>query len=636
MKRHSKSKRGRNTDDHSMTALVIGTLGIVFANIGTSPLFAFRECFSGPHAVAPDQANILGILSLIFWSIALVVVLKYLTVIMQANNKGEGGIVALMAMLMQKSTPGHRPVSVDKVIMIGLFGAALMYGDGIITPAITVLSAIEGLAVADVRFQQYVVPLTVGLLMGLFLLQYKGVSGKGKLLGWVILVWFASITAIAVPWIILQPQVLFAVNPLFAVQFFAAHGFHGLIVLAAVILCITGAESLYAGVGHFGVRPIRIGWYALVFPALILNYFGQGALLLVKGPAAAANPFFGLVPADFLYPMVLIATSAAVVASQALISTAYALSQQIMQLGFLPRLSVVHTSAKTEGQIYVPWVNNLLMIACVGLVLIFKHSSGLATAYGLAVTGTMTITTVLFYLVSRQVWEWPAAPALLVAGFFLVFDLAFFGANLVKVHEGGWIPLLIAALVYLLMSTWQRGRASLATSMLSRSVPLSDFMARVETEKPHRVKGTAVFMTPNVDVAPIVLLHHFKHNQVLHEKILILTVQTKKVPFVKFEEHGRLTDLGSGFSKIIAKYGFMEQPSVLEILACGGITSDDVDEGNVSFFLGRETLLTTGGSPLSSLQKRVFAFLSRNAQSASVYYRVPPDHVIELGSQLEL
>ncbi len=636
MKLFSKSKRGRNSADHPMTALVIGALGVVYGDIGTSPLYALKECFSGPHAVLPDQANILGILSLVFWSITLVVVLKYLTFVMCANNKGEGGIVALMALLMQRSTPGIRPISVGKVVTVGLFGTALLYGDGIITPAVTVLSAVEGLEVATPMFHRFIVPITVGILIALFLFQYKGTNRLGAIFGWATLVWFASISLIAIPWILVKPQVLFAINPLFAIRFFMIHGVPGFVVLGAVVLCITGAEALYADMGHFGARPIRIAWYAIVFPALILNYFGQGALLLDKGAAAVGNPFFGLVPREFLYPMVAIATVAAIVASQALITGAYSLTSQIMQLGFLPRLSVVHTSERMEGQIYVPRVNTLLMIGCISLVIIFKESTNLAAAYGLAVTGTMTITTILFYLVMRQVWEWPALPALGVAGFFLAFDIAFFSANLVKIHEGGWIPVLIAALIYLLMSTWKRGRASLSTAMLSRSAPLADFMAKIDIDKPFRVKGTAVFMTPNVDIAPSVLLHHFKHNQVLHERILILTVQTKKVPFVKFEEHGRLTDLGNGFSKVIAKYGFMEQPSVLEILACAGISSDDIDEGNVSFYLGRETLLISGGSRLGNLQKQVFAFLSRNAQSASVFFRVPTDHVIELGSQLEL
>lgn len=614
--------------------LLLGALGVVYGDIGTSPLYALKECFNGPHAVSLAAANVLGILSLVFWSITLVVGIKYLAIIMRADNKGEGGIMALMALLMQKTSPGQRPFSSGKIMLFGLFGAALLYGDGIITPAISVLSAVEGLEIATPLLQPYIVPLTVVILIALFLAQSGGTARMGAIFGPVMLLWFVTIAAIAVPWIIRSPEVLLAFNPYYAVRFFINNGFHGFLVLGAVVLCITGGEALYADMGHFGRRPIRKAWYLVVFPALIINYFGQGALLLEMGTEAVKNPFYALVPKEFLYPIVGLATMATVVASQALISGAFSLTQQATQLGFLPRLAVVHTSEHTEGQIFVPRVNFLLMISCIALVLIFKESSNLAAAYGIAVTGTMAITSILFYAVARQIWQWDVSSAALVAGFFLLIDLSFFAANTAKIFHGGWVPIALGAVVFLFMTTWQRGRLVLSEMMILRSMPMDDFLKKVEQENPPRVKGTAVFMTPNRDVAPSVLLHHYKHNKVLHESVVILTVLTKKVPFVQFDEHGRTTDLGQGFSKIIAKYGFMEQPHVMDILEAGGIMGRA--HGEISFYLGRETLLTTGVSKLSTLRKRLFAFMMRNAQPATVFFRVPPDKVIELGSQVEI
>lgn len=636
MKPLGRFRRRRVSGDHSenLGKLILGALGVVYGDIGTSPLYAIKECFNGPHAVSLDAANILGILSLVFWSVTLVVVVKYLFVIMRADNKGEGGIMALMALLMQKSAPGERPYSVTKIMLFGLFGAALLYGDGVITPAISVLSAVEGLEVAAPVLHSYVVPLTVLILIVLFLAQSRGTAKMGSIFGPVTLVWFVSIAAVAVPWILKRPEVLAALNPVHAIAFFFHNGLHGALVLGAVVLCITGGEALYADMGHFGKKPIRMAWFMVVFPALIINYFGQGALLLEMGGEAVKNPFYALVPKTLLYPMIGLATCATVIASQALISGAFSLTHQATQLGYLPRLAVVHTSERTEGQIYVPRVNLFLMIGCIALVLMFRESSGLAAAYGIAVTGTMAITSLLFYAVARQIWQWNIWPATLLTSFFLVIDLTFFGANTAKLFHGGWVPIVIATSIFLLMTTWWHGRAVLQEQMISRAKPLDEFVAEIEATNPPRVPGTAVFMTPNLDVAPGVLLHHYKHNKVLHEKIVLLTVVTKKVPFVKFDEHGRLTDLGAGIAKIVAKYGFMEQPQVMDILEAGGVSSRLGSD--FSFYLGRETVLTTGTSRLARWRKKLFAFMIRNAQPATVFYRVPPDHVVELGSQVQI
>lgn len=629
-------RRHRVSGDHTenLGKLVLGALGVVYGDIGTSPLYALKECFNGPHAISLDPSNILGILSLVFWSITLVVTVKYLSVIMKADNKGEGGIMALMALLMQKHSAGKRPFSSTKIMVLGLFGAALLYGDGIITPAISVLSAIEGLEMAAPLLHSYIVPITVGILVMLFLVQSGGSARMGKVFGPVMLVWFASLMATGLPWIIKNPKVLAALNPVHAVGFFMHNGVHGFLALSAVVLCITGGEALYADMGHFGKRPIRFAWYLVVFPALIINYFGQGALLLEAGAEAVKNPFYGLVPKFLLLPMIGLAAFATVVASQALISGAFSLTQQATQLGYLPRLAVVHTSESTEGQIYVPRINYWMMIGCIALVLIFRESSALAAAYGIAVTGTMAVTSLLFYAVARQIWQWERLPATLVASFFLVVDLTFFGANTAKLLHGGWVSIAIGAVVFLLMITWHHGRAVLHQKTISRSMPIDAFIAEIEKTKPPRVSGTAVFMTPNLDVAPSVLLHHYKHNKVLHEKIVLLTVVTKKVPFVKFDEHGRLTDLGHGFAKVVAKYGFMEQAHVMDILEAAGLTARM--KGDLSFYLGRETVLTTGQSRLAFWRKNLFAYMVRNAQSATVFYRVPPDNVVELGSQVEI
>ncbi len=620
----------RAESPRELAAISIAALGVVYGDIGTSPLYAFKECFGVEHGLPRTPENVLGILSLIFWSLTLVVILKYLAFIMRADNRGEGGILALLALISDVKSKSKLGL-----VFLGLFGAALLYGDGMITPAISVLSAMEGLGVATHALDRFVVPSTVAILVLLFLVQKRGTASVGAVFGPATLVWFVAIAAAGLPWILKNPTVLKAMNPLYGVKFFLHHGKHGFLVLGSVVLCITGGEALYADMGHFGAKPIRIAWFAVVFPALLLNYFGQGALMLARG-AAVEHPFYELVSGWMLYPMVAIAAVATVVASQALISGAYSLTQQAVQLGYCPRVSIVHTSGDAEGQIYVPEINSILMVACVALVLAFRESGKLAAAYGIAVTGTMSITSLLFYQVARKKWGWSFGVAGGLVGLFLVFDLSFFAANLVKFMHGGWFPIVIATAIFVIMVTWKRGRAALGAYMLGATLPIDMFLSDVKETKPHRVKGSAVFMTSNPDGAPPVLLHHFKHNKVLHEQVLLLSIQTKHDPEVPANERVTVTDLGHGFYQVVAVYGFMQTPSVLDILqACreGGVAANPDD---TSFFLGRETLLTTGKSGMATWRKALFSFLSRNARPATHFFRIPPNRVVEMGIQVEL
>jgi KUP system potassium uptake protein len=618
-----------------LVKISLGALGVVYGDIGTSPLYALKECLSGEHGVAPTEANVLGLLSLVFWSLTLVIVVKYLSFIMRADNHGEGGILALLALL--RGEGGTTRKGAGALLLMGLFGAALLYGDGIITPAISVLSAVEGLEVATTTFQPFVIPVTVAILVGLFLAQKRGTAGIGAIFGPAMLVWFGSIAVTGVVWIVRMPSVLVAVNPMHAVSFFVEHRIHGFLVLAAVVLCITGGEALYADMGHFGVRPIRIAWYSIVFPCLLLNYFGQGAVVLLKGAPAAANPFFAMVDGWMVYPYVVIATVATVIASQALISGAYSLTQQAVQLGYWPRVSIVHTSGDAEGQIYIPEVNNALMVACCILVMAFRKSTNLASAYGIAVTGTMSITSILFYAVARTRWKWSRLQAGSVTALFLCFDLAFFLANATKIADGGWVPLAMALVVFTIMTTWKRGRDALYAFLRGITLPLDLFMEDMARQEPHRVKGTAVFMTSNPDGAPPVLLHHFKHNKVLHEQVVLLAIMTHHEPEVRSKERiQHIKDLGHGFHQVTAAYGFMQTPNVLEVLQRCADAGLVTDKNDTSFFLGRETLLITDRPGMAKWRKILFAFLSRNARPANAFFRIPPNRVVELGTQIEL
>jgi KUP system potassium uptake protein len=618
-----------------LVPLALGALGIVYGDIGTSPLYSIKECFMmidgkvAPHAMPVNHDSVLGILSLVFWSLTLVVAVKYLSFITRADNKGEGGMFALLALL-----PDRQRKSTAVVVMAGLFGASLLYGEGIITPGISVLSAVEGLGVATHAMDQFILPITLVILLALFLVQKRGTGGIGKVFGPVMMVWFIAISVLGVRSIIDYPEVLQAVNPLWGVRLFQHNPWHGFVVLGSVVLCITGGEALYADMGHFGAKSIRLSWFAMVFPALLLNYFGQGAFLLNHG--WVENPFFEIVPRPLLYPMVALATAATVIASQALISGAFSLTRQAVQLGFMPRVTIVHTSAENAGQIYVPEVNYALMTACLALVLIFQKSSALTAAYGIAVTGTMSITSVVFFFVATRNWKWPvwkAAPLLVL---FLSIDLPFFAANTIKFFQGGWVPTVIGVSMFALMTTWKRGRAELALRFNQSLMPLAALLEDIEGTKPHRVRGSAIFMASNTDGTPPVLLHHLKHNQVLHRQVVLLSIVARDVPMVAREDQIHVKELGNGFFKVVWETGFMETPNVPQVLIRAREHGLVCEPSTTSYFLGRETLLTNGKSSMMKWRKLLFAFVARNALSATSYFGLPPGRVVELGMQVDL
>ncbi|WNG43276.1 potassium transporter Kup [Archangium minus] len=617
-----------------VATLALGALGIVYGDIGTSPLYALRECFSGSHGVQPTHENVLGVLSLVFWALIIVVSVKYLVFVMRADNRGEGGILALMALAMQRKRGEEvkvRPV----VVTLGVFGASLLYGDGLITPAISVLSAVEGLSVATPFFEPYIQPLTIIILVGLFMIQRHGTAGIGAIFGPFMLVWFLTLAVLGVREMVSYPAVVWAVSPLHAVRFFLHNEGHGFLVLGAVFLVVTGGEALYADMGHFGWRPIKWAWFVLVLPALMLNYMGQGALLL-RDPSKASNPFFYLAPSWALYPLVVLATGATVIASQALISGAFSLTQQAIQLGYTPRLEVVHTSAEERGQIYLPGINLALLVGIILLVLGFKSSSNLAAAYGISVTTTMTITTVLAYVVARERWNVSRAVALPVAALFLVVDVSFWGSNLVKIAAGGWFPLLMALFVFTLMTTWKKGRDILANRLRGNSIPLKQLLGSFGDHPPVRVPGTAIFMTGNPEGTPPALLHNLKHNKVLHEQVMLLTIASEEVPHVPPEERVEVIKLEEGFVRVIARYGFMENPSIPDILKRAREKGLQFNLMGTSFFLGRETLIPSKKPGMAMWREALFSWMSRNARSATAYFRIPPNRVVELGAQVEL
>ncbi len=617
--------------------LGLGALGVVYGDIGTSPLYALKECFGPVHGVPVSPANVLGVLSLVFWALTFVVTVKYLSFVMRADNRGQGGIFALMALVGQKdlSQKGRRTL-----LLLGLFGAALLYGDGVITPAISVLGAVEGVAVAAPALSHVVVPLALAILFLLFFFQRRGTAAVGAVFGPVMLLWFVTIAALGVRGILLDPSVLRAVNPVHAVSFMARNGVHGFLVLGAVVLVITGGEALYADLGHFGKRPIRLAWLTVAMPAILLNYFGQGALLLHQ-PDAARSPFYLLAPAWGRYPLIAIATFAAVVASQAMISGAFSLTNQAVQLGYSPRVTIRHTSRSEFGQIYVPEVNWILGVACMALVLEFQSSSNLAAAYGIAVTGDMAITTLLFYRVTRDHWGWPRWRSLSLTLLFLGVDLAFFLANAVKIREGGWFPLAAGALVFTLLSTWKRGRDALSVQIREAGLPLDLFIADVQKRPPVRVPGTAVFMTSNVGSAPPVLLHHLKHNKTLHERVVLVSMVTEEIPRVSRKDRLSVRELGAGFYQVVGRHGFMQTPHVPALLGSlpeGAIPGPRLEKSvmDTTYFLGRETLLPSGPSKMATWRKKLFIVMARNAQTASSFFGLPPNRVVEMGAQLQL
>jgi len=589
-----------------------------------------RECFYGQHGVSPTHANVLGVLSLILWSLILIISVKYLTLILRADNRGEGGILALATLVSDVLRRGKF------LFLLGLFGAALLYADGMITPAISVMGAVEGLHVATPLFDHYVVPIAVVILIGLFFFQSRGTTGVGAVFGPITMIWFIAISLLGIGHIIRAPEVLAAINPVHGYEFFMLNGWRGFVVLGAVFLVVTGGEALYADIGHFGTAPIRLTWFAVVLPALTLNYFGQGALLLVQ-PDAAVNPFYRMAPPWALYPLVVLATAAAVIASQAIISGAFSLTMQAIQLGYSPRLRAVYTSERVIGQIYVPVVNWGLMVACVALVLGFRNSSNLAAAYGVAITTTMLITTILFYVVARRRWRWPAAAALPIAAFFITIDLAFFGANILKIAHGGWFPLLVSAAILFLMLTWRKGRRVLRSRLGEICIPLDEFLSELKNQNIRRVPGTAVYMSGNRFGTPLALLHNLKHNKVLHEQVVLLTVRTEEVPYlVNAKDRVALEDLHEGFWRAQIHFGFIEKPNVP--VALDRVKQADLrfDPMRTTYFIGRETILATRKLGLSSWRGSIFAWMTRNAGDVTSYFCLPPNGVVELGARVEV
>ncbi len=607
--------------------LALGALGVVYGDLGTNPLFALAEAFGGAHPLGVDRLAVLGVLSLIFWSLTLVVTVKYLAFVMRASNGGEGGILALLALI----PPAKRPRALVFVI---LFGASLLYGDGVVTPAISVLSAVEGLKVAAPRLAPYVVPITAVILVLLFLVQRRGTEGIGFVFGPVMTIWFVTIAVLGVRQIVHQPVVLTAIDPRCAMAFIGARPREAFTVLGAVILCIAGAEALYADMGHFGRRPIALAWFGLVLPSLLLDYFGQGAFLL-GGGSPGSSIFYATVPARFLLPMILLSASATVIASQALISGAYSLTQQAVQLGYSPRVTVVHTSAGHRGQIYVPEVNWALMAACVALVVGFKTSDSLAAAYGLAVMGTMTVTTLAYFVVLVHAWRWPLWRAVPLCLAFAAIDAVFLAANLRKFVEGGWVPFTIGLAVFVLFATWIVGRGRLGSYLRGMMIPLPSFLADIAETKPHRVRGTAVFLTGNTGGVPTLLLHHFKHNQVLHETVVLLTIASIDEPYADADRRFEYEPLGHGFHRLVARFGYMEAPNVPALLRGAKRAGLSIDLDRTTYFLGRETLIAQQRG-IRGLPMKLFALVSRNAMSATAYFGIPPNRVVELGMQIEL
>ncbi|MEP6729406.1 MAG: potassium transporter Kup [bacterium] len=617
-----------------LAVLSLTALGVVYGDIGTSPLYALRECFKAEYGIVPAPANIIGVLSLILWSLILVVSIKYIVFILRADNRGEGGILALLALLLQQKRRADDTGRRLALVALGLFGAALLYGDGVITPAISVLGAVEGLEVNTPALAPFVMWISLAIIFALFMVQRFGTARVGTAFGPIMLVWFATISVLGVRSILAAPEVLAAANPWHGLLFFREHGMGGFLTLGAVVLCVTGGEALYADMGHFGKRPIRLAWFVIVLPALLLNYFGQGALLL-REPTAASNPFYLLAPSAFQWPLLIIATAAAVVASQALISGAFSLTQQSVQLGYSPRMQIIHTSKHEAGQIYIPEVNKALMVGCLLLVIGFKNSSNLSAAYGIAVTGTMAITSILFAVVARTRWNWSVAHVVTLTAAFLLIDLSFLIANVVKIEHGGWVPIAMAVGVYTLMSTWKRGRLQLNEIQSEHSLPLNLFLSGMERTPIPRVRGTAVFMTSTADGVPVVMMHHLKHNKMLHETVIILSVTTRGIPEVSADHVVSLEKLGHGFYRVVATYGFMQSPNIPDVLAHAAREGVPVPTMDTSYYLGRERLVLTGKAKMSRARKRLFALMSRNARSATEFFQIPPNRVVELGAQIE-
>jgi len=614
--------------------LTLTALGVVYGDIGTSPLYTIRECFYGTHAVAVTPENVLGVLSMVLYALILVISVKYIVIVMRADNQGEGGILALTALLPERRRAAARQ-GTPLLIGLGIFGAALLYGDGMITPAISVLGAVEGLQVETPLFAPYVVPMSVGILVMLFLFQKYGTHSVGRLFGPIMVVWFLTIATLGVSWIVREPAVTGALNPVHAVRYFRAHGLPGIAVLGAVFLAVTGGEALYADMGHFGKKPIRFAWFSLVLPALVLNYFGQGALLLLNGDAAR-QPFFLLAPSWALFPLVGLATAAAIIASQALISGAFSLTQQAIQLGYAPRLDIEHTSSHEMGQVYVPQVNWALMVSTILIVIGFGSSSALAAAYGIAVTMTMVITAVLLHVIAVERWKWPKPIALTLTAIFLTIDTTFFGANLLKLFQGGWLPIMIGTCIFTVMTTWKTGRRLVAERLVARAIPIDHFLDVIKAAPPVRVSGTAVFMTAQPRGIPPALAHNLRHNKMLHTHVVLMTVGTAPVPHVSEEQRVGMDTLGYGIFAVRLLYGFMEDPHVPQALQAAQAHGLAIDLDDITYFLGRETLLVTGRRGMARWRERLFVVMTRNAVRATAFFHLPPERVVELGVQVEI
>jgi KUP system potassium uptake protein len=616
-----------------LAGLSLAALGVVFGDIGTSPLYAVRECFHGEYGIPITDNNVLGVLSLLVWALLLIVSLKYLTFIMKADNDGEGGILALTALIItQAKKNGYERWF---LVVIGLFGAALLYGDGMITPAISVLSAVEGVQIIAPAFKELVIPVTIIVLVALFLFQHHGTAKVGTLFGPIIFVWFVVIGLLGLAEIIRYPQILKAIQPWYGISFLLSNHLQGFMVLGAVFLSVTGAEALYADMGHFGRRPIRLTWVLLVLPALLLNYFGQGALLLAF-PAESHHPFYGLVPSWAMIPMVILSTSATIIASQALITGVFSLTQQAIQLGYLPRLTITHTSARHIGQIYVPAANWSLMIATISLVAGFGSSSKLAAAYGVAVTATMIISTILFYYVARDLWKWNLVGLNLLISFFAIIDLSFFGASMSKLFQGAWFPLAIGLAVFTLMLTWKQGRTLLLEQLKNRTLTIEEFLQSLSLQQPHRVNGQAVYLTANPDVVPVAMLHNLRHNKVIHSEVALFHFTTERVPRVPNNRKVEVSKLGDGFFKVVARYGFLEYPNIRQVIALANHQGLHFKPESISFFLSREKIIAELKSKMTLWRKKLFALMARNALSATAYYDLPSGQVIEIGVLVQI
>ncbi|QZA77925.1 potassium transporter Kup [Deefgea tanakiae] len=623
-------------DPKKLAGLVVGAIGVVYGDIGTSPLYTLKECFNGHVALELNAFNVLGILSLIFWGLMLVVTVKYVSIILRADNRGEGGILALMALAMR--VVSNSPRKAFWVAMMGIFGAALFAGESIITPAISVLSALEGISIISHTLDPYILPIAIMVMVALFAMQSRGTALVGKLFGPVMVTWFVVIAALGVINIIKAPHVLAAVNPLYAVDFFFAHPWVAFVLLGAVVLCLTGVEALYADMGHFGRPAIRYAWFLLVLPALLLNYYGQGALLLTN-PEAIKNPFYFLAPTWAHPPLVVLATMATVIASQAVISGAFSVANQAIQLGFCPRMDIQHTSAQERGQIYIPGINWFLLLSVIALILAFRSSSNLAAAYGFAVTCTMVMTTLLAFVVASRHFKGAKKHGMFaLLGVLLVVDLAFFSSNILKLHQGGWFPLLIGMIAFTMMMTWKRGRSLLSAKLREGEMPLTGFVESLEASPPQRVEGLSIFMTASSDSVPHALLHNLKHNKVLHEQVVFLTIQSCDIPFVPTKERVTVRRMGETFYQVIATFGFKEEPSVPAVLEQVTHLQPELvfDDMNTSFFLSRETIVEAKYPSMTWWRRRLFSFMSRNATRVTNFFKIPPNRVVEMGMQVEL